>query len=92
MLPITQVVQIVSMVLAQLNIAPAVQKFADSLVAQLPAIEAAGEDVLNYFSEQWAKVQSMITENRDPTEKEWNALAAEEQGEMDKLHAQKSAD
>lgn len=90
MLPITQVVQIVAMVLEQINVAPNVQKFADSLVAQIPAIEAAGEDVFNYFSDQWSKVQMMITENRDPTEEEWSALATEEQSEMNQLHAQKS--
>lgn len=51
-------------------------QFAMLLLQNVPAIVAAGKDVIAYIKEGMESLRSMQDENRDPTTEEWEALDA----------------
>jgi hypothetical protein len=87
MLPITQVVQLLSAMLALFpDLSPGARNFMNNVVAQMPDLEKSGYDVVTYFQDHLAKFEAMVREGRDPTDEEWAALASDEEAEMGKLH------
>lgn len=59
--------------------------FIQSLTSQLPTLVLAGTDIEAFISAQMALVQTMVAENRDPTQAEWDALNTDMAAEMAKL-------
>ena len=79
---------VVSGVLALFPSVPAgVVAFIGQLVTQLPSLVNAGTNIVTFLEEQFKAVKSMIAENRDPTQAEWDALNATVAAELSKLDA-----
>lgn len=70
------------------GISPGVTSFVTTLTAQLPVLVGAGVDVKSFLDTQLALVQTMISENRDPTQAEWDALDVAKDAELAKLRNQ----
>ena len=88
MLEIAVVQALVSSLLAVFPQIPAgISQFINSLISQLPALVASGTDIIAFVKMQMTGIGSMIAENRDPTQAEWDALNASLAGELSKLDA-----
>ncbi len=61
--------------------------FAIELLGQVPALIAAGKDVVALAQSGHAALTAMQAENRDPTPAEWDALNAQIKALRDELHA-----
>jgi predicted PurR-regulated permease PerM len=64
-----------------------VSVFINSLIAQLPQLVAAGTDIADFVKTQVSSIGAMLSENRDPTQAEWDALNADLSVELAKLDA-----
>ena len=58
--------------------------FADALLALVPQVLTAGQDVLNIVAQGRSTLQTMKDQNRGPTQAEWDAL----NGQIDALMGQ----
>jgi hypothetical protein len=65
-----------------------VKSFVSSLTAQLPDLFQSGADVSAFVAGELSRVKTMIAENRDPTQEEWDALNATVANELAYLNAQ----
>lgn len=61
--------------------------YALSLLAEVPALIAAGKSVVDLVQTGSAALKTMQTENRDPTAAEWYALNSQIKALRDELHA-----
>lgn len=59
--------------------------FADALLALVPQVLTAGQDVLNIIAKGRSTLQTMKNENRGPTQAEWDALNQQIDGLMGQL-------
>lgn len=70
------------------GIPPGVGSFITNLTSELPNLVAAGADAKAFLDAQFTMVQTMVNENRDPTQAEWDALDAAKAAELAKLQGQ----
>jgi len=61
--------------------------YALQLLNVLPALITAGRDVSTLVTQGQAAIEAMITDKRDPTPAEWDALNAQIKALQDELHA-----
>lgn len=61
--------------------------YALQILQQIPALIAAGQSVLGLVQDGSAALEKMVSENRDPTEAEWDALNAVTKALRDQLHS-----
>lgn len=59
--------------------------FVSALQAKLKALSLSGDQ---FAAQQFALIQTMMAENRPPTQAEWDALNGVMQSEIDTLHSQ----
>ena len=79
---------LISGVLALFPSVPAgIVSFITQVVSQLPALVSAGTNIVQFLEAQFSAVKTMIAENRDPTQAEWDALNATVATEQAKLDA-----
>jgi hypothetical protein len=88
MLDISIVMALLNAVLGLFTVPPNVSTFMSSMTSQLPTLVAAGTDVVAFVQAQLQVVQTMINENRDPTQAEWDALNTSMSTELAKLNIQ----
>jgi hypothetical protein len=70
------------------RIRPGIRSFIESLTSQIPDLVAAGTDIQSFVNNEMERVRTMIAENRDPTQEEWDAMNSVVDDEMAKLNAQ----
>lgn len=61
--------------------------FAIALLQNLPALLAAGADVVGLVTEANGRIATAQKEKRDPTPADWDWLNSEIKGLQDRLHA-----
>jgi hypothetical protein len=88
MLDISIVMALINSILGLFTLPPNVSTFISSMTSQLPTLVAAGTDVVAFVQTQLQVVQTMINQNRDPTQAEWDALNTAMSTELAKLNIQ----
>ncbi len=61
--------------------------FAIQLLSEISPLIAAGKSVVDLATQGAAALKLMQTENRDPTQAEWDALNAQIKALRDELHS-----